>query len=156
GEACEYARLHVRDEIPPARDEICRRTRGEAGRLHRLLEGPEETLRPEPPRAEIATSRRSMPAQSLFSFVAGEQGDWHIERMHVICGDGLAAARRLSMVRGMAGEGDANWVLRGVTSNLRYTTDGERKRLAAQQAGLGRDEARCAALIPIRKTEAWW
>jgi chlorite dismutase len=24
------------------------------------------------------------------------------------------------------------------------------------QAGLGRPEATCAALIPIRKTEAWW
>ena len=97
-----------------------------------------------------------MPAQNLFSFVAGNKGDWRIEGMDLICGEGLPAAQSLSMVRGEAMRDGMNWVLRGVTSNLRYTTDGERKRLVSRQAGLGRDEARCAALIPIRKNEAWW
>jgi hypothetical protein len=98
-----------------------------------------------------------MPAQTLFSFVASKSGDWRIERMDVICGDGLAAARNVSMVRGEAvAPDDAGWVLRGVTSNLRYTTDAERKNLVSRQAGLGREQARRAALIPIRKNEAWW
>lgn len=97
-----------------------------------------------------------MPAQNLFSFVAGGKGDWRIERMDVICGDSLPAARSVSMVRGDANSEGMSWVLRGVVSNLRYTTDAERKRLVGRQAGLGRDEARCAALIPIRKNEAWW
>jgi chlorite dismutase len=97
-----------------------------------------------------------MPAQNLFSFVAGETGDWCIERMATISGDGLAAARGLSMVRGDVVEPGASWVLRGVTSNLRYTTDAERKHLVSRQDGLGRDHARCAALIPIRKNQAWW
>lgn len=98
-----------------------------------------------------------MPAQNLFSFVAGDMGDWRIERMEMICGDGLPPARRLSMVRGDADadEGTA-WVLRGVTSNLRYTTDVERRSLVSSQAGLGRSEARCAALIPISKSAQWW
>lgn len=43
-----------------------------------------------------------------------------------------------------------------MASNLRYTNEGERKALASIQPGLGRAEARCAALIPIRKTAAWW
>ncbi len=97
-----------------------------------------------------------MPGQNLISFVAGETGDWRIVRMDVICGDGLVAARGLSMVRGETDADGADWVLRGVTSNLRYTTDTERRRLTSRQAGLGREHARCAALIPIRKSEAWW
>lgn len=98
-----------------------------------------------------------MPAQNVFSFVAGNMGDWRIERMDVICGDGLPEARALPMVRGEvnADEGTA-WVLRGVTSNLRYTTDAERKNLVSRQAGLGRSKARCAALIPINKSAHWW
>lgn len=98
-----------------------------------------------------------MPAQNLFSFVAGDMGDWRIESMEMICGDGLPPARSLSMVRGDADadEGTA-WVLRGVTSNLRYTTDVERRSLVSSQAGLGRSEARCAALIPISKSAQWW
>ena len=98
-----------------------------------------------------------MPAQNLFSFVAGDMGDWRIERMEMICGDGLPAARALSMVRGDVNAVEAAaWVLRGVTSNLRYTTDAERKSLVRQQAGLGRCEAQRAALIPISKNLQWW
>jgi hypothetical protein len=97
-----------------------------------------------------------MRARNLFSFVAGDSGDWLVRRMDVICGDGLPAVRRLSMVSGDVTEGRADWVLRGFTSNLRYTSSEERKRLVSRQAGLGRDEARLAALIPIRKTEEWW
>jgi hypothetical protein len=97
-----------------------------------------------------------MPAQNLFSLVAGDNGEWRVRRMDAICGDGLPVARRLSMVRGEANSGGAEWVLRGFTSNLRYTSSEERKCLVSRQAGLGRDETRCAALIPIRKNEAWW
>ncbi|MGV3635484.1 MAG: chlorite dismutase family protein [Pseudorhodoplanes sp.] len=99
-----------------------------------------------------------MAAQSLFSFVAGNSGDWLVSSMTVICGDGLQEARSLSMVRGDGGgtEDGAIWVLRGVTSNLRYTTGAERTALVNRQAGLGRPEARCAALIPISKNAQWW
>jgi chlorite dismutase len=96
-----------------------------------------------------------MPAQ-LFSFSAGTIGKWRIERMDVICGEGLPAAPRLSMVQGGENPAEPAWVLRGVTSNLRYTSENERQRLVGRQAGIGRDEAALAALIPIRKTEAWW
>jgi hypothetical protein len=50
----------------------------------------------------------------------------------------------------------ALWLLRGVTSNERYVTRGERQMLVAKQPALGRPEAVCAALIPIQKSEAWW
>jgi hypothetical protein len=48
-------------------------------------------------------------------------------------------------------------VLRGITSNERYVVrEKERDQLVAKQPALGRTEARCAALIPIRKNAAWW
>ncbi len=97
-----------------------------------------------------------MPAWNLFSFVAGDFGDWRIERMNVICGEGLSVARSVSMISGEATGNAAKWVLRGVTSNLRYTNGDERSRLVSRQAGLARDGARRAALIPIRKSETWW
>ena len=50
----------------------------------------------------------------------------------------------------------ARWVLRGTTSNERYVTRAEHDALDARQAPLGRTEATRAALIPIRKSEAWW
>ena len=55
-----------------------------------------------------------------------------------------------------ADEAQAAWVLRGVTSNLRYTTDAERRSLVSRQAGLGRNQAQRAALIPINKSAQWW
>jgi len=44
----------------------------------------------------------------------------------------------------------------GVTSHLRYAERAEKVKLEEVQAGLGRAEATCAALIPIRKSSAWW
>jgi chlorite dismutase len=48
------------------------------------------------------------------------------------------------------------WRLVGVPSSLRYTERAEKQQLTAVQASLGRREASCAALIPIRKSQAWW
>ncbi|MCS3926767.1 chlorite dismutase [Bradyrhizobium elkanii] len=48
------------------------------------------------------------------------------------------------------------WRLVGVASTPRYTERAERQQLTAVQAELGRLEATSAALIPIRKSEAWW
>ena len=50
----------------------------------------------------------------------------------------------------------AAWVLHGVTSNERYVTRPEKEQLLAKQQGLGRPEADCAVLIPIRKNANWW
>jgi len=48
------------------------------------------------------------------------------------------------------------WVLRGVTSNDRYVNRAERSELVSRQEPLGRAGSTPAALIPIRKSEAWW
>ena len=51
---------------------------------------------------------------------------------------------------------DSPWRLTGFTSELRYTHAGERQKLVAVQAPLGRAQASRAALIPIRKNAKWW
>jgi len=50
----------------------------------------------------------------------------------------------------------SEWILRGTRSNERYSTRDEKQSLSAIQPQLARPEATCAALIPIRKLEAWW
>lgn len=69
---------------------------------------------------------------------------------------GLGPAPRLEVVEGDVSPGSVAWVLRGVTSNERYLHAAERASLEALQQPLGRAKAMCAALIPIRKSEAWW
>lgn len=99
-----------------------------------------------------------MPAPLLVTFSAGSSGDWAITRVNSVIGNGLALADRLSVAEGASARPASNcaWVLRGTTSNQRYTSRAEAEALTARQEGLGRPYATCAALIPIRKNEAWW
>ena len=90
------------------------------------------------------------------AFTAGEQGAWRISAITPIRGAGLEAAPRLAVTTGTDTQRRGAWTLRAVVSNIRYTTAEELAALAARQQGLGRPEATCAALIPIRKTAAWW
>ena len=50
----------------------------------------------------------------------------------------------------------AAWLLTGITSNERYVVRTENAALVSRQEGLGRPDAARAALIPIRKSAAWW
>ena len=98
-----------------------------------------------------------MPAR-LFSFIGGETGPWRVTEMEVIVGEPLPAATRLEIASGSEIPSDphASWALRGITSNERYVDRDERRQIVAKLLDLGRPEATCAALIPIRKNEAWW
>ncbi len=93
-----------------------------------------------------------------FSFVGGETGPWRVVRISTIIGEALADVRGLNIVDGaVTGLPDrAKWLLRGITSNERYVTRVEKDQLVAKQPALGRAQATCAALIPIRKTASWW
>lgn len=93
----------------------------------------------------------------LFTFIGGDAGDWRIVRMEAAVGEPLANAKRLNITSGSVSEfPNAKWLLRGIISNERYVVRDEKDRLGAKQPGLGRPEATCAALIPIRKNVAWW
>jgi chlorite dismutase len=90
------------------------------------------------------------------TFAAGPSGDWRIERLTAVFGDSLPAATHLSARTETPHAADGSWRLRGIVSHTRYTTAQELKRLNAVSPPLGRPEATCAALIPIRKSDAWW
>lgn len=99
------------------------------------------------------------PAPSrLFTFHAGHTGDWRIKDLRPIKGSSLDIATHINVVDGADLEPFANivWSLRGITSNERYVTTAEKLLLVDTQEGLGRQLSTCAALIPIRKTAAWW
>jgi chlorite dismutase len=99
-----------------------------------------------------------MPPPLLVTFAAGASGCWQINRIDATIGDGLSAAKRLAILEGAEAipQMGSAWVLRGVTSNPRYTNRSEVDALIGSQQGLSRPQATRAALIPIRKTEAWW
>jgi hypothetical protein len=94
----------------------------------------------------------------LFSFVGGDTGPWRVTKMEALAGEPLPAARKLEIVSGAKSPFDpqAAWVLRGITSNERYVIREERNQIVAKQLALGRPESTRAALIPIRKNDAWW
>lgn len=94
----------------------------------------------------------------LFTFVGGASGPWQIASTRTITGKPLAHAARLNVVSGpiIPEPKDANWILRGMTSNERYVTREEKQQLVTKQPSLGRPGATCAALIPIRKNASWW
>lgn len=93
------------------------------------------------------------------TFVGGDAGGWAIARIEAVKGAGLAAAPRLAILEGRTDPSPlpaAQWTLHGVTSHDRYLTAAERSELRAVEEMLGRSAATRAALIPIRKSEAWW
>lgn len=120
-----------------------------------LLSGvwrPSAALAAEPAQASHSVNPR------LFTFLGGSAGPWAVTRCKAVTGEPLPAIERLD-IRNAAvpalPEG-AHWMLRGVTSNERYTTREEKTQLVSRQVALGRPEATHAALIPIRKNAAWW
>lgn len=99
-----------------------------------------------------------MPPPLLVTFAAGISGPWRIDRITTVAGEGLPNATRLSISEAAIAQPSdgAGWVLHGTTSNARYTNRAEVEALGVSQAGLARPQATLAALIPIRKTDAWW
>jgi len=93
-----------------------------------------------------------------YSFIGGDSGDWRIDSVRPVTGTALACPPRLAIENShvAALPVGAAWLLRGVTSNQRYTSRAQQTKLAAVQPPLGRLEATCGALIPITKSAAWW
>jgi chlorite dismutase len=95
------------------------------------------------------------------TFRGGQSGAWRVTSLAPVKGEPLAPVRSLSIVNAEAIAlpllpSQTSWRLAGVTSHARYVERAEKAQLAAVQAGLDRPEATCAALIPIRKSSAWW
>lgn len=96
-----------------------------------------------------------MPAIPI-RYVGGAEGPWRVVRVAPYRGATLPTAPRLAVREGAGEAVGAAWALRGVLSNIRYTREEERRALVSAQAPTGRALATRAALLPIRKSEAWW
>jgi len=91
------------------------------------------------------------------AFAGGDGGSWRIRSMSAVAGSPLPAVQRLAVVEGASDPlPGATWTLLGVVSHERYVERREHEELAARSPSLGRPEATNAALIPIRKSAAWW
>jgi hypothetical protein len=99
-----------------------------------------------------------MTSPLLVYFAGCAVGQWRILRSSALRGPGLAEASHLAIHEGRdeSRSTGARWELRGVVSHQRYVARHEADALRSAQAGLGRPEATRAALIPIRKNDAWW
>jgi hypothetical protein len=124
-----------------------------AGGAYLALRGGSASPAPHPKEVDVTAE----PNPRLFTFVGGTAGPWSVVSVTAVTGESLPVVSRLDIVNGPAAEAPgAAWALRGVTSNERYATRAEKTELAAKQAALGRPAATHAALIPIRKSAAWW
>src|SRR5689334_14895474 len=95
------------------------------------------------------------------TFRGGQSGAWRVLSQAAVKGAGLLRTPALSVVHSSSIAlpilpSQTSWRLAGVASHVRYVERAEKERLLSVQAGLGRPEAICAALIPIRKSAAWW
>jgi len=96
--------------------------------------------------------------ERMATFIGGATGPWQVAKMDAVVGPPLEKVARLTIFEGnlAALPKEGRWLLRGVTSHARYVTRKEQDTLTARQPSLGRPEATCAALIPIRKSASWW
>src|SRR5215472_6117421 len=93
----------------------------------------------------------------LVRFAGGSTGIWRVLTIRPVQGDTLPQAERVAVCRGDEPSPlESKWTLSGVISNIRYVERQEQRELTLKQGPLGRAEATLAALIPIRKTAAWW
>lgn len=93
----------------------------------------------------------------MIHFVGGETGAWRVTELKAVTGESLAVVSHVEIMESNSIVTTSGlWTLRGFISNIRYANKSEKEKLVAVQQGLGRPQATCAALIPIRKSEAWW
>ena len=101
-------------------------------------------------------SRKPMPL--VATFVGGRNGLWKVTSIKTIAGPPLERVQRLDIVQGLMPNPppSGGWLLRGVVSHERYTTQREHEKLTARQPELGRAKASMAAMLPIAKSDSWW
>lgn len=95
------------------------------------------------------------------TFRGGQTGTWRVLSIAPVRGDTLPIMPALSVTHSETislppAPSAHSWRLIGVASHVRYVERLEKIALNKVQAGLGRLEATRAALIPIRKNNAWW
>lgn len=95
----------------------------------------------------------------MFTIFSVNKTAWAVASQRVICGEPLPQVNGLSVSLSVdfpTVVSSSDWPLIGRASHVRYVEKAEKDKLVSVQAGLGRREASCAALIPIKKSDAWW
>jgi chlorite dismutase len=95
------------------------------------------------------------------TFRGGQSGAWRVSLISPVKGEALPQVAAVTVTQSSSIAlpllaSSTSWRMAGVASHLRYVEKAEKEQLEARQAPLGRKEAKCAALIPIRKSAAWW
>lgn len=94
---------------------------------------------------------------NFFDFIGGAFGQWKITKIETVIGSPIETVSHLNIQpSSLTTQSNGIWTLKGFTSNVRYAEKEEREKLASVQSDLGRPNAVCAALIPIKKNENWW
>src|SRR5947209_14431189 len=104
------------------------------------------------------STARESPRYYPATFRGGMRGLWQVERMKRVRGTALPSVPWVEVLPTLERELPSGfvWSLRGITEEEHYTRPAEQERLRAVQPELGRPTSTRAALIPIRKSEAWW
>jgi len=115
---------------------------------------------------ELASSAAVQPAFQAkmaaiipVSFVGAESGTYRVLSMSTVVGAPLAEVAAVTphpTHLPTTPMPSAAWVLRGTNSAVRYVERAETETLRAVQPALARPQCTHAALIPIRKSDAWW
>jgi chlorite dismutase len=93
----------------------------------------------------------------LYCFTGGSVGPWRVDAVLPVIGMALVKPQRLAVSpASTTPPAPHSWQLSGITSNDRYVERTEKLALLNKQEGLGRPASTHAALIPIRKSAAWW
>jgi len=93
----------------------------------------------------------------MTEFIGGNNGQWKVVSIQSVKGLPLEEVSHLWINQNdTVMSGSSAWKLKGFSSNIRYAERAEKEKLLALQEQLGRPNAVCAALIPIKKNEAWW
>lgn len=93
----------------------------------------------------------------MINFIGGATGEWIVSELRAVKGELIPSVSHLKVEDSLFEKSTTGtWTLRGFSSNIRYAERIEKEKLLAVQEGLGRPQATCAALIPIRKNEVWW
>jgi chlorite dismutase len=95
----------------------------------------------------------------ITSFIGASTGQWKVLSIKTIVGSALPIVDYVSTVKGVVNldlQSTSSWIIKSFTSNLRYTKRDEKQELNEKSRTLGNPEFNHAAMIPIKKSEAWW
>ena len=98
------------------------------------------------------------PRYAVATFLGGNRGLWRVDRIDSVRGASLPRVPFVDIIprlESVLSPGSV-WSLRGTTEEEHYTTLAEHERLRLVQPELGRPGSTQAALVPIRKSSAWW